>query len=105
MYGNILSNTKNLRTRAGAYQLHELPPITSPNSEALVIITAAGTLAKQLVTRWAASVGNAGSATVSTNFRAANLAVESTLNFSLRVATLTDHAFGVVRKVTASYGG
>lgn len=105
LYGNVLSSTKNLRIRAGSYQLHELSPTTSPQSEAQIVITNAGSLAKQLITRWAASVGNAPSPTLSNNFRAANLAAETTLNFSLRVAATTDHVAAVVRKITATYGG
>ena len=105
LYGNVLSSTKNLRIRAGSYQLHELAPTTSPQSEALVAITNAGSLAKQLITRWSASVGNSPSSSLYNNYRAANLAAETTLNFSLRVAATTDHVAAVVRKITATYGG
>lgn len=105
MYANILASTKNLRIRAGSYLLHELSPTTSPQSEAQVVITNAGALAKQFITRWAASVGNAPAPTLSNNFRAANLASETTLNFSLKTTALTDHVAGVVRKVACTYGG
>ena len=103
--GNTAASSKYVKVRAGAYQLHEAAPTTSPQGEYLGVVTGAGSLSKQTITRWASSVGNASSSTLSNNYRAANLAAETNLNFGIKTTANTDSFACVVRKVSVTYGG
>jgi hypothetical protein len=104
MAGNTAASTKNVRMRAGAYALHEASPTTSPQGEFLVSVSSAGSLTKQSITKWAASVGNAPSPTLSNNYRVANLAAETTLNFNVKTTLNTDSVACIIRKIAVTYG-
>lgn len=105
IYGSASASNKFLQTKAGNYTLNELSPTTLPIMEGYLVTTNAGSMSKQICTRSGNSIGNTGNASLSTNFRAVNLAAESSLNVYLRNVALTDHVAGVVRKITVTYGG
>ena len=105
IYGSASASNKFLQTKAGNYTLNELSPTTLPIMEGYLVTTNAGSMSKQICTRAGNSVGNAGAASLSTNFRTVNLSAESSLNVYLRNVALTDHVAGVVRKITVTYGG
>lgn len=103
-YGNTAASTKSQKIRAGTNMLYQCDQTTSPQIDFMVEITAQGSLARQITTRNHGSIGGQG-ATISTPLKSVNLALETTLNFSLKTSAITDHSAAIVRRVVANYGG
>jgi len=103
-FGNNGASNKFLSLRAGTNALYQNIPTTSPVQDSIIAVSACGSLSKQIVTRQSQAIGAANSATISNDFRAVNLAAESTLNLGIKLNALTDHFVISVRELSLTYG-
>ncbi len=100
-FGNTPSN-KFFSFRAGANALYQSVPAASPVTDALAVISAAGSLSSQLVTRQSYSVGFGGIATISNDLRTVNLAAETYLSVTIKLSATTDSFATSIRKLVVS---
>jgi hypothetical protein len=103
-FGNTTASNKSLFLRAGINALYQNTPTTSPIQDSIMAVSACGSLSKQIVTRQSQAIGGTNNATISNDFRAVNLAAESTLNVGIKTTALTDHFVIAVRELSMIYG-